>query len=109
MVAEQKVDLRREMDRLSQHGLVINKEKCQLFKSQVEFPGHLVDQSVIRPLPARVEAIAKYPRLSTCSLLLSFLGMINIYRRFVRGVASILKLLTTATKDGGPKHRKLDW
>ena len=32
-VAEQKVDLRREMDRLSQHGLVINKEKCQLFKS----------------------------------------------------------------------------
>ena len=64
-----------------------------------------MDQSVIRPLAARVEAIAKNPRPSKCSLL----GMIDFYRRFIRGVASILKLLTTATKDGGPKHRKLDW
>ena len=35
--------------------------------------------------------------------------MIKFYRRFIRGAASILKLLTDATKGGGPKHRKLDW
>ena len=34
--------------------------------------------------------------------------MIKFYRRFIRGAASILKLLTDATKGGGPKHRKLD-
>ena len=32
--------------------LVINEEKCWLFKPQVEFLGHLVDKSGIRPLPA---------------------------------------------------------
>ena len=97
------------MDRLWQHKLVIKEEKCQLFKSQVEFLGHLVDPSGIRLLPAKVEAITKYPRPSTCSQLLSFRGMINFYRRFIRGAASILKPLTDATKGSGPKHRKLGW
>ena len=75
----------------------------------MEFLGHLVDKSGIRPLPAKVEAITKYPRPTTCSQLLSFLGMINFYRRFIKGAASILKPLTDATKGGGPKHRKLEW
>ena len=107
--AEHKKDVQRVMEVLEQHGLVINREKCQFQKSQVEFLGHLVDKNGIRPLPAKVEAITKYPRPTTCSQLLSFLGMINFYRRFIRGAASILKPLTDATKGGGPKHRLLDW
>ena len=55
------------MERLKQYGLVINEEKYQLFKTQVEFLCNL--------LP--VEGITKCPRPSTCSQLLSFLGMIN--------------------------------
>ena len=58
-VAEHKKDLQRVMERLRQHGLVINEEKCQLFKSQVEFLGHLVDKSSVWPLLAKVEAISK--------------------------------------------------
>ena len=41
--------------------------------------------------------------------LLSFLGMINYYRRFIRGAVIILKPLTDATKGSGPNHRKPDW
>ena len=108
-VAKHKKDLQEVMERLQQDGLVIREEKCQLFKSQVEFLGHLVDPSGIRPLPAKVEAITKYPRPSTSSQLLSFLGMIYFYRMYIRGVASILKPLTDATKGGGPNHRKLNW
>ena len=57
---------------------------------------------------AKEEAITKYPWPTTYSQLLSFLGMIIFYRRFIRGAASILKPLTDATKGGGPKHRQLD-
>ena len=60
------------MEALEKHGLVINGEKCQFHKSQVEFLGHLVDKSGIKQLTANVEAI-------TCSQLLSFLGMINFF------------------------------
>ena len=66
-VAEHKKDLQRVMEALEKHGLVINEEKCQFHKSQVEFLGHLVDKSGIKPLPAKVEAITKYPRPTTCS------------------------------------------
>ena len=67
------------MERLKKQGLVNNNEKCQFFKSHVEFPGQTVNQSGMRLL-ARVEAISKYLRPSTCSQLLSFLRMINFYR-----------------------------
>ena len=89
------------MEALEKHGLVNNREKCQFLKSQVEFLGHLVNKSGIRPLPSKVEAITKYPRPTTCSQLLSFLGMINFCRRFIRGAASILKPLTDATRGVG--------
>ena len=42
-IAKHKKNLPRVMERLRQHGLVINEEKCQIFKPQVEFLGHLVD------------------------------------------------------------------
>ena len=48
-MANYKKDLHRVMEKLR---LVIKEEKCWLFKPQVEFLGHLVDKSGIRPLPA---------------------------------------------------------
>jgi len=53
-----------------------------------------VDQSGIRPLPARVAAIQDYPRPKTVQQLQSYLGMVNFYRRFIRGAAGVLKPLT---------------
>ena len=104
-----KKELEMVLDRLQQHGLVVNLEKCSLFQEKVEFLGHVVDAEGIRPMEAKVEAISKYPRPATCSQLKSFLGLINFYRRFINKAASTLKPLTDATKGDGPKHRLLDW
>ena len=104
-----KQDLQQVMKRLQQHGLVINEEKCQFFKKEVDFLGHVVSSDGIRPPAAKVEAIRTYPKPATCSQLLSFLGMLNYYRRFIPKAASMLKPLTDATRGGGAKHRKLDW
>ena len=40
---------------------------------------------------------------------MSFLGILNFYRRFLKGTASILKPLTDATRGAGGKHSKLEW
>lgn len=42
---------------LTEHGLIINVAKCELGIPSLEFLGHLVDASSIRPLPSKVKAI----------------------------------------------------
>ena len=68
-MAEPKKDVKLVMEVLEKHGLVINGEKYQFHKSQVEFLGHLVDKSGIRPLPAKVRlspSIPGPPRAPSC-------------------------------------------
>ena len=52
-------DLERVFKILEENGLVVNRKKCILGASSVEFLGHLVDANGIRPLPEKVEAIRK--------------------------------------------------
>lgn len=42
---------------LTEHGLIINVAKCELGIPTLEFLGHLVDASSIRPLPSKVKTI----------------------------------------------------
>ena len=97
-VEEHHIHLEEVFKRLQQHGLVLHLEKCVFFASSVEFLGQHVSAEGIRPLGARVAAIAAHPRPGTKSQLMSFLGMLNFYRRYLRGAASILKPLTDATR-----------
>ena len=40
---------------------------------------------------------------------MSYLSMLNFYRRYLKGAASILKLLMDTTRWVGGKHSKLEW
>ena len=71
--------------------------------------GHVVDATGIRPLPARVSAINSFPQPTTKGELQCFLGMINYYRRFLSGAASILKPITDATCRAGGRQSSLSW
>lgn len=74
----------------------------------MEYLGHQVDREGIRPLLACVAAIQSYPCPSTVQELQSFLGMVNFYRRFIRGAAGILKPLTDSLS-GLSKSATLAW
>jgi hypothetical protein len=74
------VDLRAVLVRLQQQGLVLNVEKCLFAASELDYLGHRVTASSIRPLPNRVQALAKYPQPKTVAQLQTFLGMANFYR-----------------------------
>ena len=97
-VEEHHIHLEEVFKRLQQHGLVLHLEKCVFFSSSVEFLGQHVSAEGIRLLGAPVAAIAAHPRPGTKSQLMSFLGMLKLYRRYLRGAASILKPLTDATR-----------
>ena len=63
----------------------------------------------IRPLPACVSAINSFSQPDTKGELQHFLGMINYYRRFLSGAASILKLITDDTRGAGSRQTSLCW
>jgi len=95
--------LTKVLARLERHGLVLNREKCVLGVAVVEYLGHTVSTSGIRPLPARVQAIRDFP--GPQNTLLG--GMANFYWHFVPAAAVVLKPLTDQLC--GEKKATLVW
>ena len=75
--------LRVVFQRLQKAGLVLNIEKCQFGVPYVEYLGHHVDPSGVSPLPSSVAAVKNFPQPTNTKQLVSFLGMLNFYRRFI--------------------------
>ena len=44
--------------------------------------------------PAKIEAVMKWPRLTTVTEVRSFLGLVGYYRRFVQDFFKISSMLT---------------
>ena len=66
---KRKVHLRKLFERLTDHGLIINAEKSQIGKEDLEFLGHRITEKGFRPIQSRVEAICNFPRPSTVTQL----------------------------------------
>jgi hypothetical protein len=77
-------------NRLRVANLTANVEKCEIGKSSIKFLGHTVSAAGISPLPERVATIAAHPRPRTIRDLQNFVGVINFYRKFMRGAAALL-------------------
>ena len=80
-----------------------------VFASSVDFLGQYVSAEWINPLGAWVAAIQRHPKPDTKSQMMSFLGMLNFYRWYIREADVILKPLTDVTRGSGGKLSKLDW
>ncbi len=72
---------------LQGNDLVVNANKCTFGWPSMEFLGHSIWPSGIRPLPSRVQAIAKLPCPITVRQLQAFLGLFNFYRCFILAAA----------------------
>ena len=94
---EHDASLRETFQRLSHHGIIVNRHKCVLGVPQLVFLGHLITPEGIAPLPARVEAVRDYPLPSTDRQLRRFIGLMNFYHRFIPGAARLMAPLHQLT------------
>ena len=99
----QRLDL--VLDRITQAGLKLKPEKCQFFRDEVAFLGHLVSERGIQPNPDNVAKILGWPTSKTVTEVRQLLGMGSYYRRFIKDFSSIVKPLTELTK----KDREFKW
>ena len=84
-------------------GLVVNREKCVFGVSELEFLGHRLSRHSLEPLPEKVRAIVNFQQPATMKSLQRFLGMINFYRRFLPGLAAVIRPLMDSLA-GSPKN-----
>ena len=99
-------DLESVFKTLAANGMVVQRSKCVLGVSNLEFLGYHVDATGIAPLPDRVESIRATTPPTSVKELQRFLGMLGYYRRFIPKAASHLYHLFEALK-GKPKT--LNW
>ena len=92
------------LGQLSQHGLKVKPNKCQLFRTEVKFLGHIIGSDGLKPLPDNIQAILDFPVPKTVKQIHQFMGMVNYYRRFIPSCSVIAKPLSEIM--GG---NKLNW
>lgn len=90
--------------RLRQARLKINSEKCEFFKQEIKYLGHVVCGEGIRTDPDKVAAIKDMQPPKNVRDVRRFLGVASWYRRFVPDFSKLSQPLTSLLKKG--KHFK---
>ena len=81
-------------------GLKLKPKKCDLFQTQVNYLGHVLDKTVNRPNPKKIEAVRIWERPKTTTQVRSFTAFCNYYRKFVKNFAEVAKPLYRLTSKG---------
>ena len=106
-IKEHQDHLLQVFERLTHFGLKINLSKCQFAASKLNFLGHMIDEQGITPVPEKVTAIQNFPQPTSLRQLRRFLGLVNYYRRFIRGCSRILTPLTNMLQQQKNKNAKI--
>ncbi|XP_014474130.1 PREDICTED: uncharacterized protein K02A2.6-like isoform X2 [Dinoponera quadriceps] len=83
-------DLQLVFQRLKDHGLLINLEKCIFAVSSITFLGYEISAQGSRPLQDRVQAVFDYEQPQTLFILRRFIGMVSAYCRCIKDDATLL-------------------
>ena len=84
---------------LQEAGLKMKCSKCDFFKSEIHYLGHLISPEGISPLPNKLDSIRHMPVPNSTKEIKQFLGLTGYYRKFVPRFADISRPLTTLMKD----------
>ena len=90
---------------LQEAGLKMKCSKCDFFKSEIHYLGHLISEEGISPLPKKLDSIKHMPALNSVKEMKQFLGLTGYYTKFVPRFADISRPLTTLMK----KDAKFKW
>lgn len=87
-------------------GLRLQPSKCQLFRTEVEYLGHSINEQGVKPLAKYTAAVTQWPVPSTRTEARAFLGKVGYYRRFIENYGALSNLWTDVTGKGTAEEER---
>ena len=69
--------------KLKEAGLKLKESKCDFFKREIHYLGHLISVNGIQPLPEKLDSIRDMPKPRSPKEIKQFLGLTGYYRSFI--------------------------
>ena len=95
-------NLREVFRRIREAGLKLKPSKCELFRREITYLGHIINQQGLKTDPKKVEAVRNWPIPIYLTDVRGFIGLCSYYRRFIKDFSEQVKplsSLTTKTSD----------
>lgn len=97
--------IRAVLERIKAAGLKLKLEKCDFFKTEIFYLGHLVGSEGIRPMKDKVIAIKNMAAPTTIKEVQSFLGSVGYYRKFIPHFSDIAQPIVSLVR----KDEVFEW
>jgi hypothetical protein len=92
--------IREVLQRLREHRLFLQPEKCEFEKSTIEYLGVIISHNHVEMDPVKVAGVASWPVPVNKKDMQQFLSFTNFYRRFIRALSDVARPLFDLTKKG---------
>eukprot|EP00253_Pinus_taeda_P010363 PITA_10363 len=92
--------LRIVLQTLRKHQLYAKFSKCDFFKEEIQYLGHVISKEGIAVDPEKIKAILDWPTPKDVTDVRSFMGLAGYYRRFVAGFSKVAFPITSLQKKG---------
>eukprot|EP00253_Pinus_taeda_P027714 PITA_27714 len=89
---------------LREHQLYAKFSKCDFFKEEIQYLGHVITKDGIAVDPEKIKAIMEWPVPKYVADVQSFMGLAGYYRRFVEGFSKVAFPITSLQKKGKLFH-----
>jgi transposase InsO family protein len=97
--------IRLVFERLRTANLKIKLAKCDFFKTQLHYLGHIISADGLKPLPTKVKSVQEMPPPKDKTQVRQLLGMVGYYRKFIPNYADVSRPLTQLTR----KNSSFEW
>ena len=91
------IRLREVFRRIREAGLKLKPSKCELFREEITYLGHIISARGMRTDPAKIKAIQEWPLPIYLTDVRGFIGLCSYYRRFIANFGDLIKPLSSLT------------
>lgn len=93
------------LERLQEHNVKVNTEKCVFLQKSVAYLGHILSAGQVQVNPEKLEALHKAPTPKNAKEVKAYVGLLNYFRSFIPSLAEEVRPLYALLK----KDVKFQW